>query len=96
MESQGGGLGGHPWGDSRPAPAFDQQAFMGAMSTAFTSFAKTSVAGEQGSSNNLQRFKTHYPPTFTGGGGGGGGGSDCGRPLVSADREDIGGFRDHL
>ena len=39
---------------------------MAAMSTAFTSIAYASAAGGQGGSNNLQRFKTHHPPTFTG------------------------------
>ena len=41
---------------------------MEAMSTAFTSFAQASPARGQGGSNNLQRFKTHHPLTFTGGG----------------------------
>ena len=36
---------------------------MEAMSTAFASFAQTSAAGGQ---SNLQRFKMHYPPIFTG------------------------------
>ena len=39
---------------------------MEAMSVAFTSIAQASVAGGQGGSNNLKRFKTHHPPTFTG------------------------------
>ena len=39
---------------------------MEATSTAFTSFAQASAARDQGGSNNLQRFKTHHPPTFTG------------------------------
>ena len=41
---------------------------MEAMSTALTSIAQASVVGGHGGSNNLQRFKTHHPPTFTGGG----------------------------
>ena len=41
---------------------------MEAMGAAFTSIAQASVAGGQGESNNLQRFKAHPPPTFTGGG----------------------------
>ena len=45
---------------------FYQQAFMEAMGTAFTSIAHASAAGGQGASNNLQRFKAHHPPTFTG------------------------------
>ena len=41
---------------------------MEAMGTTFTSIAQVSVAGGQGGLNNLQRFKAHHPPTFTGGG----------------------------
>ena len=47
-------------------PLFYQQAFTEALSTAFTSFAQDSAIGGQGGPNNLQRFKTHHPPTFTG------------------------------
>ena len=38
------------------------------MSTTFTSFAQASAVGGQVGPSNLQRFKTHHPPTFTGGG----------------------------
>ena len=41
---------------------------MEAMSAAFTSMTQVSAAGGQGGSNNLHRFKTHHPSTFTGGG----------------------------
>ena len=41
---------------------------MEAMGAAFTSIAHASAAGGQGGSNNLQRFKAHHLPTFTGGG----------------------------
>ena len=30
--------------------------------------AQASAAGSQGGPNNLQRFRAHHPPTFTGGG----------------------------
>ena len=39
---------------------------MEAMGTAFTSISQASAVGGQGGSNNLQRFKVHNPPTFTG------------------------------
>ena len=55
-------------GASQAPPIFDQQAFTEAMSAAFASFAQTSAAGGQGGPSNLQRFKTHHPPTFTRGG----------------------------
>ena len=38
------------------------------MGTAVATFAQASTAGGQGGSSNLQRFKTHHPPTFMGGG----------------------------
>ena len=38
---------------------------MEAMGAAFTSIAQASAAGGQGGSNNLQRFKSHHPLTFT-------------------------------
>ena len=30
--------------------------------------AQASIAGSQGDPSNLQRFRAHHPPTFTGGG----------------------------
>ena len=39
---------------------------MGAAAAA--AIAQASVAGGQGGPSNLQRFKTHHPPTFAGGG----------------------------
>ena len=38
---------------------------MEAMGAAFTSIAQASTARGEGGSNNLQRFKAHYPLTFT-------------------------------
>ena len=38
------------------------------MSSAFSSFAQVSAVGSQGGPSNLQRFKSHHPPTFKGGG----------------------------
>ena len=68
MASRGQGCRGRPRGDSQPPPVFDQQAFTKAMSAAITSFAQANAAGGQGGPSNLQRFKTHHPPTFIGGG----------------------------
>ena len=68
MASQGRECRGRPQGASQAPPVFDQQAFIEAMSAAFASFAHTSAAGGQRGQSNLQRFKTHHPPTFTGGG----------------------------
>ena len=38
------------------------------MGVATAAIAQTSAAGGQGGPSNLQRFKSHYPPTFTRGG----------------------------
>ena len=38
------------------------------MGIAAAAIAQASAAGSQGGSNNLQRFKSHHPPTFIGGG----------------------------
>ena len=48
--------------------AFDQQAFVEAVVVAAATIAQASIAGSQGGPSNLQRFRTHHPPTFTGGG----------------------------
>ena len=68
MESRGRGCRGRPRGESQAPPVFYQQALTEAMSATFTSFAWASAAGGQGGPSNLQRFKTHHPPTFIGGG----------------------------
>ena len=46
----------------------DQQAFVEAVGIAATVIAETSVAGSQGGPSNLQRFRAHHLPIFTGGG----------------------------
>ena len=66
MASRGRGRRGRPRGDGRPPPVFDQQAFIEAMGAAIATTAQANAARGQGSANNLQRFKAHHPPTFTG------------------------------
>ena len=68
MASRGRGRRGRRRGASQAPPVFDQQAFTEAMSVAFASFAHVSAVGSQRGPSNLQRFKSHHPPTFTGGG----------------------------
>ena len=68
MASRGRGRKGRPRGASQAPLVFDQQAFTEAMRAAFASFAQVSATGIQGGSSNLQRFKSHHPPTFIGGG----------------------------
>ena len=66
MASRGRGRGGRPRGSSHAPPVFYQQAFKEAICATFASFSQTSAARGQGGSSNLQMFKTHRPPTFTG------------------------------
>ena len=97
MASRGQGRRGRPRGTGQAPsafdqpPVFDQRAFVEAIGVAAAAIARASVAGSQGSPSNLQRFRAHHPPTFTGGGR-----SDGGRPLVHADREGIKGYGDYL
>ena len=41
---------------------------MEAVGVAAAAIARVSVADSQGGPSNLQRFRAHHPPTFTGGG----------------------------
>ena len=68
MASRGRGHRGRPRGVSQALAIFDQQAFAEAVGVAAATIAQASVAGSQGGSSNLLRFKSHHPPTFTGGG----------------------------
>ena len=68
MASRGRGRRGRPRGDGRPPPIFYQQAFIEAMGAAIATAAQADAARGQGGASNLQRFKAHHPPTFTGGG----------------------------
>ena len=68
MASRGRGRRGRPRGTSQTPPVFDQHAFVEAVGIAATAIAQAGAAGSQGGPNNLQKFRAHYPPTFTGGG----------------------------
>ena len=74
MASRGRGRRGRPRGTSQAPPTFDhppvfdQQAFAEAVGDAAVAIAHASIAGSQGGPSNLQRFRAHHPPTFTGGG----------------------------
>ena len=61
------GTGQAPLAFDQP-PALDQQAFAEAVGIAVAAIAHASAAGSQGGPSNLQRFRAHHPPTFTGGG----------------------------
>ena len=74
MASRGRGHRGRPRGTGQAPPTFDQpplfdqQAFAEAVGVAAAAIAQASIAGSQGGPSNLQRFRAHHPPTFTGGG----------------------------
>ena len=74
MASRGRGRRERPRGTGQ-APStfdqplvFDQQAFVEVVGIATVAIAQAGIAGSQGGPSNLQRFRTHHPPTFTGGG----------------------------
>ena len=67
MASRGRGRRGRPQGTGQAPPVFDQQAFAEAVGIAAADIAQASIEGSQGGPSNLQRFRTHHPPTFTGG-----------------------------
>ena len=69
MASRGRGRRGRPRGTGQAPPVFNQQAFAEAVGIAAASIAQASAVGSHGGPSNLQRFRTHHPPTFTGGGG---------------------------
>ena len=46
---------------------FDQRTFAEAVGITANAIAQASIAGRQGDPSNLQMFRTHHPPTFTGG-----------------------------
>ena len=74
MASRGRGRRGRPRGTGQAPPTFDQppvfdqQAFVEAVGVTAAAIAQASIAGSQGGPSNLQRFRAHHPPTFTGGG----------------------------
>ena len=68
MATRGRGRRRRPRGTGQAPPVFDQQAFVEVVGIAATTIAQDSAAGSQGGPSNLQRFRAHHPPTFTGGG----------------------------
>ena len=74
MASRGRGRRGRPRGTGQAPsafdqpPVFDQQAFVEVVGIAVATIAQAGIAGSQGGPSNLQKFRAHHPPTFTGGG----------------------------
>ena len=73
MASRGQGHRGRPQGTGQAPPAIDQlptldqRAFVEAVGVAEAAIGQAGIAGRQGDPSNLQMFRTHHPPTFTGG-----------------------------
>ena len=68
MASRGRGCRGRPRGTGQAPPAFDQQTFAEAVGITAATIAQASAIGSEGGPSNLQRFRAHHPPIFTGGG----------------------------
>ena len=70
MTSRGRGRGrrGRPRGTGQAQSMFDQQTFVEAVGITTNAIAQAGIAGRQEDPSNLQRFRAHHPPTFTGGG----------------------------
>ena len=66
MASRGRGRRGCPRGTGQAPPVFDQQVFTEAVGITATAIAQAGIAGSQGGPSNLQIFRAHHPPTFTG------------------------------
>ena len=69
MASRGRGGRGRPRGASQAPPIFYQEASIEAMGATIATATQADAARGQGGASNLQRFKAHHLPTFTGGGG---------------------------
>ena len=70
MASRGRGRGrrGRPRGTGQAPSMFDQQTFAKAVGITVNAIIPADIAGRQEDPSNLQRFRAHHPPTFTGGG----------------------------
>ena len=68
MARRGQGRRGRPRGTGQAPSVFDQQTFAEAVGITANAIVHAGVAGRQEDPSNLQRFRAHHPPTFTGGG----------------------------
>ena len=68
MVSRGRGRRGRPRGTGQAPPVFDQQTCTEAVGITAAAIAQAGIVGRQEDPSNLQRFRAHHPPTFTGGG----------------------------
>ena len=68
MSSRGRGRRGRPQGTGKAQSVFDQQTFVEAVGITANAIAQSGIEGRHEDPSNLQRFRAHHPPTFTGGG----------------------------
>ena len=68
MARRGRGRRRSPRGISQAPPVFDQKVFTEAVGIAAAAISQADIASSQEGPSNLQRFRAHHPPTFTGGG----------------------------
>ena len=68
MASRGRGRRGRPQGTGQAPPVFDKKTFVVAVGITAAAIAHAGIEYRKEDPNNLQRFRTHHPPTFTGGG----------------------------
>ena len=68
MASRGRGRRGRPRGTGQAQSVFDHQTLAEAVGITANAIAHAGIADRQEDPSNLQRFRTHHPPTFTGGG----------------------------
>ena len=65
---RGRGRRGRPRGTGQAPSLSDQQTFAEVVGITTNAIAQAGIAGRQEDPSNLQRFRAHHPPTFTGGG----------------------------
>ena len=68
MASRGRGRRERPRSTGQAPPVFDQQTCTEAVDITAATIVQAEIVGRQEDPSNLQRFRAHHPPTFTGGG----------------------------
>ena len=66
MARRGQGRRGRPRGTGQAPSVFDQQTFAEVVGIIANAIIHAGISGRQEDPNNLQRFRAHHPPTFTG------------------------------
>ena len=66
MASRGRGRRERPRGTGQAQSVFDQRTFAEVVGITANAIARASMTCRQEDPSNLQRFRTHHPPTFIG------------------------------